>query len=1125
MASSSRRKSAARKSSPRRRPVAASPRGPLAAPVGYYRDPTVFADRVAFVADDDLWVVGTAGGSATRLTAGGGRVSGPRFSPDGEYILFAATYDGGPEAWVVPSVGGSARRLSHLGGTVRTVGWMPDGKRALAISNAAQPFAGDYRLYELPLAGGPAIEVPVGPVRSIAFEPNGRGRVLGLNTSDPARWKRYRGGLRGRLVVDRTGNGKFDPFFESQGNLSSPMWIGERIWFLSDHEGHANLYSARPNARDVERHTNHEGFYARTADTDGRSIVYHRGGDLWLFDIASNTSRAMDVRIPSPRSERMRRFVPGIRWVDSATLHPDGSTVSIVARGGIHTMSLWEGGVRRHGVPSAARYRLARTTADGKRMVATSDAGGEERLVVFAADGSGSEKRLGTDVGRATHLELSPAGRDRVALANHRHEVWLVDLTTGRGKAIARSSHHRIGGLSWSPDGRWLAYDLAESPHSSTIWLHDTRTGKSQRATDGRFRDTQPVFDPEGRYLAFLSARVFDPVYDNHYFDLGFPKGIVPCLIPLATATVDPFSSATRPPKPVVAGASPPPNKEEAKKKPVKKAGPTPTKIDLEGLASRVLAFPVPEGRYSGIAAAVGRFLFLGQEPQGSLRNDDDEGGFQLTAFDFAGCERHVFPERVQAMCTTADGRHLLLRAAKRLRVLAAGVKPGELSSEGEPNRKTGWLDVGRLRIEVDPALEWRQMFREAWRLQRDHFWSEDMADVDWNAVHDAYLPLVDRVGTRGELSDLLWEVQGELGTSHSYEYGGEYVPGRSWPLGRLGADFTWDAKASAWRIAHIPGGDSWNASSRSPLAAPGVDLAEGDLLLAVEGRVLDRATPPNTALVHRAEVDVVLQVRRGTGRPRHVSVHTLADEQPLRYRAWVERNRARVHRESKGRVGYVHVPDMGPRGFSEFHRAYLLESERDGLIVDVRYNGGGHVSQLLLAKLLRKRVGWDKTRWNDLLPYPDHAPAGPLVALTNEHAGSDGDIFSHVWKIHRLGPLIGRRTWGGVVGIWPRHSLVDGTVTTQPEFAHWFEDVGWGLENHGAVPDIEVDYLPQDYANDRDPQLDRGLESMKELLGKSKAARPLLTPRPSMKAPQLAPVLPTQPPAVQKKSKRSKKR
>jgi tricorn protease len=460
-------------------------------------------------------------------------------------------------------------------------------------------------------------------------------------------------------------------------------------------------------------------------------------------------------------------------------------------------------------------------------------------------------------------------------------------------------------------------------------------------------------------------------------------------------------------------------------------------------------------------------------------------------------------------------------------------------------------------------------MFREAWRLQRDHFWTEDMSEVDWQTVYHRYFALIPRVSTRGEFSDLMWEMQGELGTSHAYEFGGDYRPRPYYGQGFLGADLTWDATAGGYRVNDLILGDAWDAATNSPLAAPGVDVKPGDVIIAINGQTLDAQTGPAQLLVNQAghEVLLTLLTRPKTtsngqdapapasggqstqetllpksaapktetkaedepetavpdaappigGAPASPAVRTtvvkaIGSEAPAHYRHWVNENRRKVHAATNDRVGYVHIPDMGAEGYAEFHRGYLAEVDREALIIDVRYNGGGHVSQLILEKLARRRLGYDLSRWGGLIPYPVESVAGPLVALTNEHAGSDGDIFCHSFKMLKLGPLVGKRTWGGVIGISPRHPLVDGTVTTQPEYSFWFEDVGWEVENYGTDPDIEVDITPQDYRNGTDPQLDRAIHEALQLLTTQPRKLPELTTKPSRALPKLPPRVPLTP-------------
>lgn len=397
-------------------------------------------------------------------------------------------------------------------------------------------------------------------------------------------------------------------------------------------------------------------------------------------------------------------------------------------------------------------------------------------------------------------------------------------------------------------------------------------------------------------------------------------------------------------------------------------------------------------------------------------------------------------------------------------------------------------------------------MYREAWRLQREQFWSEDMSQVAWAAVYDRYLPLLDRVNTRGEVSDLLWEMQGELGTSHAYEMGGEYRAGPQYQQGYLGAEWSLDDETGHYRITRLVNGDPGDPTASSPLIAPGANVGVGDAILAINGQPVGRTRSPQELLVNQADAEIVLAVASGTdGEPRLVTVKALRDEKPARYRDWVEQNQRHVHEATGGRVGYVHIPDMGPNGYAEFHRAYLTEYDREALIVDVRNNGGGNVSGLILEKLSRRRTAYVFPRWSRPGPYPEESPRGPMVAVTDELAGSDGDIFCHNFKLLGLGPLIGKRTWGGVIGIDPRHALVDGTITTQPEFSFWFTDVGWQVENYGTEPDIEVDNTPQDCAAGRDAQLDRAIAEAQARLD----GAPSMVPDPSARPSRAQPPLP----------------
>jgi tricorn protease len=475
-----------------------------------------------------------------------------------------------------------------------------------------------------------------------------------------------------------------------------------------------------------------------------------------------------------------------------------------------------------------------------------------------------------------------------------------------------------------------------------------------------------------------------------------------------------------------------------------------------------------------------------------------------LIVYDLNKLQEGVFVNRLTAHSLSGDGTAMLCRVGNRLRVISTKRDPGQgLPSDERPNRQSGWIDLSRVNVSVEPVSEWRQMLREAWRLQRDHFWAEDMSGVDWAKVLERYEPLVERVACRSEFSDLLLEMQGELGTSHAYELGGDYRPSPQYRLGFLGADLGYDAEHDAYRLDRVLKRDVWDEERCGPLMRPGVNVQEGMLLLGIGGQRLGKACPPSEPLVNQAGQEVQLVVAESDGgSPRTVCVRAAHSEGPIRYRDWVEQNRQYVHEKTEGRVGYLHIPDMGAEGYAEFHRYFLAEYDHAALIVDVRFNGGGNVSGLLLQKLARRRLGYGISRWMGTGPYPAESVRGPLVALTNEYAGSDGDTFCHCFKLMELGTLIGRRTWGGVIYIWPRNSLVDGTVTTQPEFYHWFKDVGWGVENYGTDPDIEVDITPQDYARGVDTQLDRAIDEVMQEIERDPPLAPSFGARPQLALP-----------------------
>ncbi|RMH73515.1 MAG: peptidase [Gemmatimonadetes bacterium] len=1087
---------------------------------GYYRFPTICDETLVFLCEDDLWTVPVKGGIARRLTSNLGESSRPMLSPDGQWIAFTGKEEGDTEVYLMPAVGGKATRLTYNGGILGglVAGWSRDGKSIIYASDRGQPFKRILNLWSISPDGGDSTLLPYGPARNITFGANG-GVVIGRNTADPARWKRYKGGTAGDLWIDAEGSGEFKRLISLRGNMSNPMWIGERIYFLADHEGIGNLYSCLPSGDDLKRHTNHEEYYVRNPTTDGKRIVYHSGADLYLYDPATDTETEIPVEFYSPQVQRNRKFVSAAKYLEDYGLHPEGHSAVITARGKAFTMGLWEGAVNQYGERDGVRYRLSAWTSDGKALIVVSDADGEEAFELHPLDKTGTVKRFGDlDIGRPLNVYVSPRhDRCQVVFPNHRQELMFLDLEQGNLRRLDHSKYGRIRGVFWSPDGEWVAYGFQTSDATSCIKLCRIETGETYEVTKPDFGDYSPSFDPEGKYLYFLSGRIYNPVYDNIYFDLNFPKGDRPYLITLRKDLKSPFipdlKAPGRPPmgdlEELMKARQEKETDDDSPEEKDEKEEIKPVQIDLEGIQERVVPFPVPEGLYGRIVGIKGKVLFTSFQPRGSLDQemDREEHAAQgsLEMYDFETQKHETVATGVTNFKVCRDRKTVIYRTGGRLRVFKAGDKLLN-KMEDEPSRESGWLDLSRIRISVDPPAEWKQMYREAWRLQREHFWTPDMAGIDWERIYKRYLPLIDRLCTRSEVSDLMWEMQGELGTSHCYEFGGDYRRPPSYRLGQLGADIVYDAEQHGWKITHIVQGDTWAEGWGSPLMAPGLNIKEGDVILAVGGYPVSERIHPNALLVNQAGAEVTLTLadaESDTGQ-RTVTVKTLSEETRARYREWVEANRAYVHEKTGGKVGYVHIPNMGPWGYSEFHRYYHVEVEREALIVDVRFNGGGHVSQLILQKLAQKRVGYDLTRWGQPQPYPAYSVLGPIVALTNEHAGSDGDIFSHCFKLMELGTLIGKRTWGGVIGIWPRHALIDGTVTTQPEFSFWFKDVGWGVENYGTDPDIDVDITPQDYVAGRDVQLDKSIEVVLQQLKENPPVVPDFDNKPNLALPKL---------------------
>ncbi|MFJ9863665.1 S41 family peptidase [Streptomyces sp. NPDC101165] len=1047
---------------------------------------------VTFTAEDDVWLAPLDGGRAWRVSADNVPVTHPRISPDGTTVAWTSTRNGAPEVHIAPVAGGSAERLTYWGSSKTQVrGWTPDGA-VLAISTQGQASLRRSWARAIPLDGGPATTLPYGPVGDVAYGPH---TVL-LSAPmgrEAAWWKRYRGGTAGKLWIDRAaegeaGVGEFVRLHEElDGNIEYPLWAGDRVAFLSDHEGTGALYSSLADGSDLRRHTPLDGFYARHAASDGRRVVYCSAGELWLLDDLDDAEpRRLDIRLGGARVDLQPHPVNASRWFDHATPDHTARGSAVAVRGAVHWVTHRSGPARALAAQPGVRARLPHAfRTDGEEWVVwVTDAEGEDALefapATGVAPGAVPRRIAAGQLGRVLELAMAPDG-SRAAVASHDGRLLLVERDTGEVREVDRSEDGDVSGLAFSPDSGWLAWSHPGPHPLCQLRLANTTDLSVTAATPLRFQDYAPAFTLDGKHLAFLSSRSFDPVYDEHVFDLAFVEGVRPYLITLAATTPSPFGPQ-RHGRPFGT-----PDKEET---PDAEGTPA-TRIDLDGLADRIVPFPVEAGRYANLRAAKDGVLWLRYPVRGVLgasraTPDDPDPKTELERYDLAQQRLEHLAADADYFEVSGDGKRVLLWTDSRLKVVPADRR----ASDDEDSDSNITVDLSRIRQTVDPAAEWRQMYDETGRIMRDNFWRPDMSGVDWDGVLDRYRPLLGRLATHDDLVDLLWEVQGELGTSHAYvtPRGGF---GNGARQGLLGADISRHADGG-WRIDRILPAETSDPQARSPLAAPGVAVRPGDAIVAVAGQPVDPVTGPGPLLIGTAGKPVELTISPvGGGDPRHAVVVPLADEEPLRYHAWVADRRAYVHETSGGRLGYLHVPDMQAPGWAQIHRDLRVEVAREGLVVDVRENRGGHTSQLVVEKLARRIVGWALPRGMRAYSYPHDAPRGPVVAVANEFSGSDGDIVNAAIKALGIGPVVGTRTWGGVIGIDSRYHLVDDTLITQPKYAFWLEGYEWGVENHGVDPDVEVVQRPQDYAAGRDTQLDKAISLALEALAEQPAKTP----------------------------------
>ncbi|WP_430382683.1 S41 family peptidase [Streptomyces sp. P10-4] len=1081
--------------------------------MSYLRLPHLSGDLLCFVAEDDLWLAPLdTPGRAWRLTADRTKAGHPRFSPDGRRIAYTTWRSLVPEIHLVDVDGGPARQLTYWGSAdTQVCGWTPDGD-ILAVASHGQPFSHFTWAYKVHPDGDPGGRLPWGPVADIQVaDVAGEHKTLlltGTPPHEPASWKRYRGGAMGRLWLHGQ---RLLPDLE--GHLACPLFVAGRIAFLSDHEGVGNLYSCAHDGTDLRRHTDHDAFYARHAAGDGERVVYQCAGDLWLVDDFSpgGVPRKLDIRLAGPRTGRRRYQVPAAQNIDGISVDETGRASAVVVRGSLYWLTHRDGPARTITDTPGVRVRLPEMLGSTGQIAYVTDAEGDDAVEIVhlprATGGRAPRRPASGDLGRILEMASDPQG-ERLAVASHDGRLLLIDVreeeeqeereqqaeagaadTAGadgpRGTVteLIRSVNGPVRDLAFSPDGSWLAWSHPGIGRTlRQIKLARIKDRLIVDVTNGRFEDENPVFTRDGRYLAFLSWRGFDPVYDVHTGDLSFPLGCRPYLVPLSSATPSPF--ALNPEGRPAAGGLDPLEDEETGE-----AGAV--TVEVEGLANRVTPFPVIASKYSGLSpVAGGGLVWLRWPISGALGETfanpaDTSGRPTLEYFNITKAKKSELVGHLDWFAVSGDGTRLVVVDEGDLRAVP--------STEVGDGDTTVWIDVRRILHEADPPAEWRQAYDEAGRLIRAYFWDPGMCGIDWDAVLDQYRPLVERVASPDEFADLLREVLGELGTSHAYVTAARRNEGpphyQRWQ-GLLGANFV--RRDGRWTVKRILPGDSSDSKARSPLAGTGI--RDGAVLTHVDGRPVDPVAGPYPLLAGSGGTTVeltFLPAEGDTAHARRVAVVPLIDERPLRYQDWVAKRREVVRELSGGKCGYLHIPDMGGSGWAQFNRDLRMEVSRPALIVDVRGNAGGHISELVIEKLTRTILGWDLTRDAQPVSYTSNAPRGPVVALADEATSSDGDMITAAFKLLKLGPVVGQRTWGGVVGMTGRHRLGDGTIITVPMNAAWFDAYGWSVENHGVAPDLEILRTPLDWAEGRHAQLADAVELALTLLETNPAAVP----------------------------------
>jgi tricorn protease len=1036
--------------------------------------PTVNRTHVVFAYAGDLWSVPRTGGEALRLTTGTGLEDFPMFSPDGSKIAFMGEYDGNVDVYVVEAGGGVPRRLTYHPGEDIPTGWTPDSKNILFRSGRSS-YSRFGRLFTVPAGGGFPTELGMPMADQGALSPDGN-RIAYL-PEEPAfeSWKRYRGGRTSRIWIAGLGDLKVEKVPRENSNDWRPMWIGNKVYFLSDrHNGPFTLYTYDTGTKKVTQVLPNTGFDIKWASAGPDVIVYEQFGSIHLFDLKSGKTSevriqlAGDIPTVRPSWERVSNF-------SSADISPTGVRATFGARGEVVTVPAEKGDIRNLTNTPGVAERDGAWAPDGKRIAYFSDESGEYELHVRDQNGMGAvEKfRLGTEPGFYWTPKWSPDSKN-IVYTDHRLSVNYIDLEKKTPVRVDADTYHTpVGGMTpvWSPDSKWIAYTKILKNHLRAVFLYSIETGKAHQVSDG-MSDTQfPAFDKNGKYLYFTAST--NTGLSTAWLDMSSLERPVVRSVYVAVLSKDepsplaPESDEEKAPEEKKPGA----DAEAAKKK---EAAAIEVKIDIENIGQRILALPLPARNYAGLDAGKTGILFVAE----AVSTPGAPPSAIIHKFDLKTRKTEKFLEGALHFSVSDNGEKVLYRQGQNWAIAGTGapVKPGE-----------GTLKTGDIQVRVDPKAEWAQMYREVWRIERDFFYDPGLHGVDLQKFKAKYEPYLASVAHRADLNYLFDEMLGELSVGHLYVRGGAMPDVKRVPGGLLGADYR--VENGRYRFARVYNGENWNPQLKAPLTQPGVNVVAGEYLLAVRGRELTAADNLFEFFEGTAGKPVSIRVGPNPSNDgsREVVVVPVGNEYALRNLDWIESNRRKVDQMTGGRVAYVYLPNTTTAGYENFNRYYFAQVGKEGAVIDERFNGGGQVAEYIVDYLRRPLLSYWTTRHGEVFTTPQNAIFGPKAMIVNEYAGSGGDALPWMFRQMKIGPLIGRRTWGGLVGIFGFPGLMDGGFVTAPNLAFWNPFTKeWDVENRGVAPDIEVELDPAAMKAGRDPQLEAAVEYVMSELKKN---------------------------------------